>query len=499
MKPLLAIGAALLLAFSAAAQPKPILLSSYHLADAPSDSARFHLLRQAYADARASGTYLSYHGIDTLRLAIPKGAGPIPIGQYNDFGHTVFIVRNQTADLFLFSLTPSATPIACLKPVDSLCAAIDCGDFRSHPILGHGRWLLHIVDSTPWVKQRIGHRYGHYREELLRLHNGLSPDRPTMPYGHTASHPYLFGRPIVADSSFLFSHITLLRDSLSTHKTFLLNLEYQYHATLNDITVATPQADMTDDRIIRIYHCASVTLDRLTLLGSYSRTNHSGYGLLMNNCRDTRVLHLRARSPWGIFGTNNMHGTLLQDSHFDRFDIHCYGRDVTFLRCSQADSYNQFSSVFGTIAFDSCTFTNFTPVLIESSYNAYPRFALLLHHCHWKLTPQCHTLFNAGLHDTIAACRAELAHKCLPDIFIDGLTLDGPRRLHPILIHYGGRVNGPPLQGLSAISILHLGRNDGATPRIRLSDKRITLTKPVGIFVTDPSGRTLINTTANKL
>jgi len=407
MKPLLAIAAALLLALTASAQPGAVRLLDYRLAEAPSDTARFRLLRQAHLDALAAGTTVSYRGTDTLRLAIPPGAEPIPVGQHNDFDNAVFLVRNNTADLFLFQLAPPMQPVAAPIGDSALSAAIDLGDYRSIPALSQGRWLLQVIDSTPWVNQRADHSYGHYRRELIRADRGLSPDRPAMPYGGTVARPRLLGRPIGADTAFLFAHITLLRHPASTHKTFLLNLENQYSATLAAVTVATPQSGMTDDRIIRIYHCASVTLDSLTLLGTYSRTDHSGYGLLMDNCRDTRVQHLNARSAWGIFGTNNMHTTTLSHCDFDRFDIHCYGRDVTFLHCTQSDSYNQFSSVVGTIAFDSCTFTNFTPILIESSYNAYPHFVLLMHDCRWHLTRRRSTLINAGRHDTPRApnCR----------------------------------------------------------------------------------------------
>ena len=358
MKRHLLLIASLLLALQGAAQRAPVSLLDYGLATVLTDTARFNLLRRAHLDALDAGTTVSYHGMDTLRLAIPAGAEPIPIGQHNDFGNTVFVVRNNSADLFLFQLAPTMEPLSSKAQCAALCTAVDSGDFRAFPTLANGRWLLQVVDSTLWVGQRIGHRYGHYREELMRVDGGLSPDRPAMPYGSTTSRPYLLGRSIGADSTFLFANITLLRDSLSTFKTFLLNLESQYSATLSRITVVTPRSDMTDDRILRLYHCASLTLDSVTLLGSYSRTNHSGYGLLMDNCRNTRVLHLHARSPWGIFGTNNMHNTLLAYSDFDRFDIHCYGRDVTFRHCLQTDSYNQFSSVFGTIAFDSCTFYN---------------------------------------------------------------------------------------------------------------------------------------------
>lgn len=491
MKRLLLLAAALLLALPGMAQPAPLSLRGRGLADAPTDSARFLLLRQAHLDALAAGTTVSYRGIDTLRLSIPTGAEPIPIGQHNDFGHTVFIVRNNTADLFLFQLAPTMEPLSSPADCTTLCTAVDSGNYRFSPALASGRWLLQVVDSTPWVSQRTGHSYGHYRQELIRVDGGLSPDRPAMPYRSTPSRPYLIGRRIGADSTFLFANITLLRDSLSSFKTFLLNLESQYAATLSRITVRTPQSDMTDDRILRIYHCASVTLDSVTLLGSYSRTNHSGYGLLMDNCRNTRVLHLRARSPWGIFGTNNLHNTLLAHSDFDRFDIHCYGRDVTFLHCTQTDSYNQFSSVFGTIAFDSCTFTNFTPVLIEPSYNAYPHFVLLMHDCRWHLTRQNHTLINAGHHDTLQPSRPELKAKCLPDIFIDGLSLSGPWWLRPRLFHYGGPVSPQPVGGITNIVVMHLAGTRRFGAPFTLSDKRIALLHPVTLLVTNPTGKPL--------
>ena len=495
MKRHLLLIASLLLALQGAAQRAPVSLLDYGLATALTDTARFNLLRKAHLDAFDAGTTVSYHGMDTLRLAIPAGAEPIPIGQHNDFGNTVFVVRNNSADLFLFQLAPTMEPLSTKAHCAALCTAVDSGDFRAFPTLANGRWLLRVVDSTLWVGLRIGRRYGHYREELMRVDGGLSPDRPAMPYGSTTSRPYLLGRSIGADSTFLFANITLLRDSLSTFKTFLLNLESQYSATLSRITVVTPRSDMTDDRILRLYHCASLTLDSVTLLGSYSRTNHSGYGLLMDNCRNTRVLHLHARSPWGIFGTNNMHNTLLAYSDFDRFDIHCYGRDVTFRHCLQTDSYNQFSSVFGTIAFDSCTFYNFTPVLIESSYNAYPHFVLLMHDCHWHLTRQNHTLINAGHHDTLTPSRPELKAKCLPDIFIDGLSLSSPWLVRPRLIHYGGPVSPQPVGGISNAVILRLAGACRLLPPITLSDKRVALSHPVNLLVTNPAGKPLMTKT----
>ena len=483
MKRLLTLAASLLLSLAATAQHPATTSLATLLNSAPDDSTRYRLLRQAHIQSLADGDTLSYKGIDTLRLAIPAGAEPIPLGTYNDFANAVFIVRNNTANLFLFSRTPSMQPIATDLPDSHLCAAIDSGDFTCIPDILHGQWLLRVVDSTPWVNRRIDHSYGHYREELLRLDSGRTADRPTMPYSGTVSHPRLFGRPIADSDKFQFTNITLLRDSLSTYKTYLLNIENLKPAYLHNVTVITPTSNLVDDRIIRIYNCATVTLDKLTLLGSYSRTDHSGYGLLMNNCRKTLVLNLYARSAWGIFGTNNMYYTHFIHCDFDRFDIHCYGHNVIFEMCRQHDSYNQFSSVYGNIRYTDCTFDNFTPLLIEDSYNAYSHFTLHINNCHWRLTRQRHTLIEAGLNDTLVPSRPELRQKCLPDIDIDSLTIDAPLLVTPRLIHYRGKPTTQPVGGISQINLHRVATPKGRAVRFTLSDKRVPLVNPVNLLI----------------
>ena len=486
MKRLFTLAAALLLSLAAVAQQPATTSLATLLNSAPDDSTRFLLLRQAHTQALTNGDTLSYRGIDTLRLSIPSNAAPIPIGPYNDFTNTVFIVRNNAANLFLFSRTPAMQPIATDLPDSLLCAAIDSGDFSHIPALAQGRWLLQVVDSTPWVNQRIGHSYGHYREELLCLDSGRTADRPTMPYIGTVSTPRLFGRPVADNDNFQFSNITLLRDSLSTYKTYLLNIENLTSPILSNVTVVTPSSDLVDDCIIRIYNCANVTLDNVKLLGSYSRTNHSGYGLLMDNCRNTRIRRLTARTPWGVFGTNNMHNTLFEYCDFDRFDIHCYGRNVTYRHCRQSNSYNQYSSVYGTILHDSCTFDNFTPLLIETSYNSYPHFTLRMHDCHWRLTRQRHTMIEAGRLDTLISSRPELHDKCLPDIDIDGLTIDAPFLLRPQLVHYRGKNISQPALGIKYINLRRVSTVKGNRIRFRLSDRRVMLSNPVRLLIASP-------------
>lgn len=457
---------------------------------APDDSTRFHTLWQLHSKALENGWMVSYKGVDTLRLDIPSDAQSIPLGSLNDFSGTVLVVRNNSHHLFLFSHEPANDMSPLNGPATTsgnrLLSAIDSGDYRCLPLLREGRWLVEVTDSTPWVSQREGRSYGHYRKELVYVENGLSADRPATPYSGSSSRASLRCRPLGDDTLFAFGNLTLLRDSNSTYRTCLLDLNEQVNAYLHHIVVVTPPSTLTEDRLLRIYNCYRVTLDQISILGTYSRSNHSGYGILMDNCRHTLVQHLYARSAWGIFGTNNMHSTVIEESDFNRFDIHCYGRDVTIRRCRQQDGYNQYSSVYGTILYSGCTFSNFTPILIEASYNAYPHFSFEMTNCNWHLTRQRHTLMMAGRLDNGNPARPELQEKCLPDIRLSGLSLTAERRVRILtLLHYNGTIVPKTIGGIRHISISDLSGNP---LRLQLIDHPSSLALSNKVSLTLPSG-----------
>lgn len=473
------------------AQTAPISLVEMGILDAPDDTSRYSMLCSAHAAALRAGTTVSYEGLDTLRLAIPpRDDIAIPIGPHNDFSHVVLLVSNcvRGGSLFTYERRPDLQ-LSVLDTVDgitpsTLNRAIDSGNFTFHPLLVHGTWVIEVTDSTPWVGQRAGHAYGHFRKELIHLREGRSLDSPVMPFGGTISSPHLRCYA-VSDTLFTFSNVTLLRDSASTARTYLLSAENIYDARLSNVTIVTPPSKLADDCAIRIYNCHHLVLDTITILGSYSRTDHSGYGILLDNIHFTHVRHLYARTPWGVFGTNNMHTTLIEESDFDRFDIHCYGRDVTFRHCRQSDSYNQFSSLHGTILYDSCTLSNFTPILIESSYNAYPHFTLVMRHCSWRLTPERHTLMLAGRLDSPTPSRPELHNKCLPDIEIDHLQLSSTRSLRPILFHFGGKSTYATQHGISHIDISYAPAPQSKIRNFMLSDNKISLSSTVSITISN--------------
>ena len=452
----------------------------YGLRDATDPTEVYRVLLRTHQAADSCGGRVSYEGIDTLRLEIPSDAVSIPLQEENDFGGVVLMVTNTKRSLFLFSYTPSAYPIP-VEDTTLLCRAIDSGDFSEIPQLSEGDWLLHIIDSTLWVDRREGYQYGHYREEIMTLHDGISLDSPTMPYSTGGSRPTLIGRRLDSTSrrDFVFSNITLLRDSSSTASTFLLELENVPQATLRNIIVITPQTDIiaANDALIYIFNSTNVFLDTMILWGTYSHVNHSGYGLLMGNLRNTHVRGLSSVSEWGIFGSNNMIDTYIEHSDFNRFDIHCYGRNVTIDHCRQQNGYNQFSSVYGTVALRSCTFDNFTPVLIEDSYKVYTHFLLSIDSCRWRPTEDHKTIVQGGSIDSRINSRGELQIPALPDIEINNMEIHSGKKIKKVeIFHMSGKESRAHVHGgLSRISLKNISLQGNPKTKLILSNKRVKL------------------------
>lgn len=462
----------------------------YGLGEAEEGTDVYRALLHTHQAADSCGGRVSYEGIDTLHLEIPPDARSIPLQRENDFGGVVLIVSNSTKGFFLFSHKLEAASIPVWDTL-AVCRAIDSGDFRGIPSLGVGEWLLHVIDSTPWVDRREGYRYGHYREDIMTVRGGMSEDRPSMPYCEGGSQPSLFALRLDSISSvpFSFGNITFLRDSGSTCPTYLLDLEHLPQATLHDITVVTPHSEIlaANDAIIRVYNCTNVLIDRVILWGSYSRLNHSGYGIVLNNLRNTHVRGLSSVSEWGIFGTNNMIETFIEHSDFNRFDIHCYGRDVAFEHCIQRNGYNQFSSVYGNISFHDCTFDNFIPVLIEDSYNAYSHFLLNIDSCRWQPTAGRNTIFKGGRIDSRLNSREELQMPALPDIDINHLEIDAAKGVKKVTLYElrGNERRAHVHSGVGRIHLHDITLSGNSKTRIILSTKRVKLLQGAKLEIND--------------
>ena len=216
--------------------------------------------------------------------------------------------------------------------------------------------------------------------------------------------------------------------------------------------------------------------------GTYSQTNHFGYGINLDNVALFTGERLYARARWGVFGSNNVNGAVLRNCDINRFDIHCYGKDVYCYNCRFSDMYNQFSSVYGDVFFEKCSFTNFIPVLIESSYNAYTPFDLTFKNCTFNLTANRNYLVTLSGLEEAHNSRPELSRKALPNITIKNCTVNLADDVNKWYIVNTGYVwYKEPLDYINRIDINDLRIN--GTVNYKLFSSKIKTTEPLNMVM----------------
>lgn len=396
---------------------KDISPYDFGLAKAKTGAERYNVLYEAHRAAVAAGVNVDYSGIGRISIEIPDNPKQIPLTRHNDFKGCVFVVTNRTKNCRLFKYAAKEAPVSVGR------RNIDAGDFHLVEPLKKGRYLLLIEDENPWVLNRKGHNYGHQRKDVLLVENGRAKNSVTMPYDNAYSKPKCTFVTL-DDKPFVFKNITIER---TPGCTFVANVAYISGADnvqISNVKIQTPANDLINDRGIMIYNCTNVTLDNVRIDGTYSQPSHSGYGFTLNNIWNLKVKRMYGKGNWGIFGNNNINTALIEGSKINRFDIHCYGRDIAFKNVEFFDLYNQYSSVFGTISHDHCTFTNFVPVLNGGSYNAFVGHDIVFSDCVFNVTAKKNCIVKLSNLGTDVNERKELSAKALPNVRIKNLTVN---------------------------------------------------------------------------
>lgn len=416
----------------------------FGLAEAESDSARYEALYQAHVFAVSVGANVSYQGIGTLTVEVTDSSRTIPLTRHNNFNGLNLIVRNTAKAHYLFSLTDTAW-----QEVEVGSGVVDSGDFRAFTELSTGTNLLVLEDLHPWVANRAGHKYGAMRKDILLIHNGVAQNHPISPYSTDSTK--LFAKFHPTDNTLkTITDLTITRDTSSTSKTYCFNIQGINNLKISKINIYTPDPkNLYADAAINIENCTNLQMEDVLIDGTYSRTNNYGYGIQMNNIWNSRFVRLTAQANWGIFGTNNLSNTTLRNCNINRFDIHCYGRDVHVYNCQFVNLYNQFSSLFGELLFEECRFTDFVPVLMEPSYNAYTPFDITFKDCTFEATSNRNYLISGGKLDGPRNTRPELAQKCWPNVHIQNMTVNVPSSVSKVSLFV---TKSEPVNALGYIS-----------------------------------------------
>ena len=391
------------------------------LREATTGIGRYYALYNAHCEARDRGVEVTYDGIDSLDIELPPAWRTIPLARRTDFGGLVLRVTNNFRHGALFGMSGTAREVTLDK------ALVDGLDFSSVPELAQGDHLLALSDQTPWT-ERQGYGYKVYRRDIIKVHNGRGLNRPVTSWNTEATSLKATVYD-VDDGQKVFRNLTMHRTKESTFKTYCVSISGQQNVLIDHVFVTTPKNRMIADAVFSVGNCADVHFTDDTVHGTYSgygRSRNYGYAFSLNNLYNTRFDRTEANGNWGVFGTNNLNNTTLVDCDVDRFDIHCYGRDALLLRCTLRQRQTQFSSMYGTVTYDSCRFIDCVPLRTRCDFNAFTPFDIVMRDCTFELTPRYHSLVNVTLKDTADNARPELSVKCWPRLRVEGLTVVVP-------------------------------------------------------------------------
>lgn len=353
---------------------------SYGLKDAKTDMERYEVLYRTHLEAIRQNRKVTYAGIDTIRIQIPPKAKSIPLPEETDFADVVIVVKNESRQCYLFKRTENVDSIS----VDA--SDIDKGNFCSYPQLKRGKHLLFITDATPWVKERIGHKNGSIRKDILYIEDGKARNHTIMPYNTPISKPVCTYRSLLTSLS--LRNLVVIRDTRSTNVTKCFCFENMDGILVENIIIKTTDNphSLYGDGVFIFNNCTNLRMENIRIEGTYSLKDKYGYGINMDNVWNCSFSNLYGHGNWGIFGNNNVNEANLYDCDINRMDVHCYGRDISCYRCIFKNYYNQYSSVYGTIKYDRCYFENFLPYLNGGSYNAYVPVKIIMNNCKWFVT-----------------------------------------------------------------------------------------------------------------
>lgn len=449
------------------AAAKTVFPIHYGLKDAKTDVARYEVLLKTHQAAVENGWDVSYAGIGSIVIEIPRGAKSIPLTWNTDFGGVTLTVRNTQKKMTLFTLENGLTEVGVTKE------NIGKGRFKDVKALKKGTKLLVIQDETPWVKQRKGYNYGATRMDVMLLKCGKARNNVVASYSDTTSQPKCYYSDVTGQKV-VIKNLRFIRTEDSKYITHLIGLKNLNDVTLKNISVTTPQGgELYGDVVFGMQNCTNVTMEDVTIEGTYSQGGKFGYGIQMNNVWNSRFVRVKAWGNWGVFGNNNVNHAVLEDCDINRFDIHCYGRDVYCYRTLFKNGYNQFSSLMGELVYEDCVFERFTPVLFEQSYAAYTPFELRIKHCKIKDATALISAGNMGARPE--GTRAELQNLSWPNIMMEDVEVRLPEGVSEWTLF---KVNGKALEEAGYISQVKMkdvnviAGTTGKTVSIRFSNNQ---------------------------
>ena len=389
----------------------------FGLLEAKNGVERYNVMLKCHQEALRIGVEVDYSDIQEIQIEVPKNPVAIPLGSCTDFKDLKLYVSNNSKSCYIFKRVNTLKSINLSK--EDFCSDryLDRQEFRN------GTNLLIIEDKTPWVENRKGYSYGAIRKDVVIIINGKAQNLPVSYYSTAKSCPKFSYYQAVKDGGFI-KNLNFYRLEGSVYKSFPIQISGLNDFVIENLKLFTPESELYGDAAISVSNCANITFKDIYINGTYSLAHKYGYGISLDNVYNTTIENMRSESKWGVFGNNNVNKCTLKNCHINRFDIHCYGRDIHMEDCHFKNLYNQYSSVFGIVSHKRCTFENSIPILIESSYNAYTGFDILFEDCCFKMNKKkCELIFLMRVPENVNN-RPELSEKSLPSVRVKNCSFE---------------------------------------------------------------------------
>ncbi len=396
----------------------------------------FQYLYELHNKARQNGGQVVYPENEDVFLIVTETSQSILLSDSTDFNGCTITVDNQDktrSHFYLFLLMPKVQ----VKDIEVLPELIDKGDFSSIPELAKGLKTLCVNDANLWC-ERIGHDDPCYRKDILLLEDGISQNKVIAPYSNSFSAPKCqYYETTTYEKS--FANLCFIRERFPSNKdrwgkTLLLKVKNINNIRISNISVTTPDDENEfSDFCFNIEDCTNLNMEDIKINGTYSQYDQYGYGISLTNVYNSTFSNIKTNTKWGVFGNYCVNTATLKDCNINRFDVHCYGKDITMKNCSfyantdyDHDShnvYNQFSSIYGNVSFNNCIFQKGIPLLIEPSFNAYTYFQLYFNDCVFNVG-KFNYLIDVGFYDNMIHPRGDLNKKEWPVLYIKNLVVN---------------------------------------------------------------------------
>lgn len=403
-------------------------LSPYMFGFRPNQADSYSEIYLTHLAAKELGTSISYNGIKEVNIRVSAGFESIPLTGQDDFCGAIFHITNtqSTGSYILFTLTGEDDIVPNSITLDNVRNG-------NYSLDNNKQYTLFVKDTKLWTARRgATSAEDRYREDVICIRNNKAINYPCTTYDTDVS----IECTLMEDKPYqrYLRNLTAIReDGIGMIK--FISIEYCSNMEISNVTLNTFKGNNTPkngDNAFIMKHCALFNITNMNINNVYS-VSGSGHGYELDTVYHIVYDNITGYdNNWGIFGANNVNDVAIYNSNINRFDVHCYGRDIKFYNCTfTGNKYNQFSGMYGIISFEDCIFgSQFLPYLQEGTYNAYTFHELIFRNCQFYA--------NRGLYlfgfEKATNPRSELADKYLPSIRMENITYYSSNTFNLILV-----------------------------------------------------------------